>query len=66
MNKKKRKAKRERTKKYKQRIHITPTDVKNAGLDARQVAEVMRILGSAFYCGLKKRKSEYPGKNIFS
>ena len=44
MDKKKRKAKRERTKKYKQRIHITPTDVKNAGLDARQVAEVMRIL----------------------
>lgn len=54
MNKKKRKAKRERTKKYKQRIHITPTDVKNAGLDAQQVAEVMRILGSAFYRGLKK------------
>ena len=54
MNKKKRKAKRERTKKYKQRIHITPTDVKNVGISAQETAKLMRVLVPGFFSELKK------------
>lgn len=54
MNKKKRKVKRERTKKYKQRIHITPVDVKNAGISASQMAKLMRALVPGFFSDLKK------------
>lgn len=54
MNKKKRKAKRERTKKYKQRVHITPVDVKNAGISAQQMAGLTRVLVPGFFSDLKK------------
>lgn len=54
MNKKKRRAKRERTKKYKQRVHIAPADVKNAGISAQQMAKLMRVLVPGFFSELKK------------